>query len=965
MKRIKSVITIIVTICILATIGLPTESVFATTAVKVQTYNSQSSGNQIYTNYNIVNTGSSAIDLTELTVRYYFTGEATPTTQGFNFYIDYTTNISQSDIVANFNSISDATDADTCLELTFKGGTLSPNAAIFIQSRISKSDWTNFDNQSNDYSYNGASGLVDWDKVTAHISGVLAWGTEPYIETVETIQNLRAIEVDAVSVKLNWTPLASQMVEKYAVYRNGTLVGKTYSKTGYFSDFGLKPLSIYNYKVVALNSSGKEIGVSSVLTLITTNEARVKSTFKVLALAYDPVLGATVPARFANNSVIAEHYINNMANKRVSELGEDVVLLGSGMWPTIDLYNSMKSEFNSCKNMQRYKDQFIKAAKGLYKMASNQTIDFEFYNNQVITLNEYPPAKKSSFQQSDEVIVEMACAPKACTEKGCTDPSHNGTLQPNLIYDVGPHDGVDYQKMVYKQYPEFGGNSIVDLIEMGEIDAVWFVGGPPLCGFAENPLLGNRNIGLDVPPPIGEPEYEVFRSDKSIECSRSFFFTLIICDYRVLDANTHMFEGIISSISDANRYDNWPRNITMDVYATSDWNSEGFPVSNQIITENFNLWGRFRTADQQGTRYFDRFAVSSPGNANVGSSHFPPNSIRGYDYAWQSSRTWQADNYVSSCADDWYSYPNLPSPPNFRMIGPYDMGAYNSYIENTGNKVMSYYPMSYHVWWLSHLPHNPGVNSDGILNNWWYYIYDFNRFDGSRITYQVTGFPDPAPTVHNPVNNEYGTEQNLTRDLEWGYWHSHNDSGKNATLTMIDRSSTEGQENVKYGNNSLKAEINCSRDINGNLGWNELFYPVTKNAAWDLTDKTSISFSIKPGENPELINGTNPVVRLCMNSGNKIEYVPKVFDLYRNFFFEESDWNDFIVPLNGNALWEVNIIGYINPALSEAEKIIAKNELKNKILENVNYIEIAIGSTILTTDSDNIFSIYLDGLKFN
>jgi hypothetical protein len=122
--------------------------------------------------------------------------------------------------------------------LTFKKVQYLPNAAVSIQSRIAKSDWTDFDDQTNDYSYNNSLSYVDWERVTAHISGVLSWGTEPYIQTVQTIQDLKALEVDAVSVKLNWTPLASQMVDKYAVYRNGTLVGRTHSKTGYFSDFG-------------------------------------------------------------------------------------------------------------------------------------------------------------------------------------------------------------------------------------------------------------------------------------------------------------------------------------------------------------------------------------------------------------------------------------------------------------------------------------------------------------------------------------------------------------------------------------------------------------------------------------------------------------------------------------------------------------------------------------------------------
>ncbi|HEY9062756.1 MAG TPA: cellulose binding domain-containing protein [Pseudobacteroides sp.] len=952
MKKIKSMITLIVTLCILATIALPAIKVTAVTSIKIQTCHSQNASNQICPNFKIVNTDTNSIDLTKVAIRYYFTAEST--TETFNFWIDDASNISSLDIVGRFGIVNNATNADRYFELTFKKGTIPPNSSVLIKSRFAKPDYSNFD-QSNDYSYNkdafeNTTGYVDWEKVTAHISGALYWGKEP---SALTIQNLKAVEVDAVSVKLNWTPLVTQAVDKYAVYRNDFLIGKTQSKSGYFSDFGRNPLITYTYRVSALDSSGMEIATSDSIYVKTTNEVKVKTSYKVLALTYDPVLGPNVPTKYANQTIngvnLAQHYKNNMANRRVSELRGNVVTNSDG---------SMPGEFNDSSKMHRYKDQFLKNAKNIYKFASNQTIDFEFYNNKVIALNEYPPANDSNFQQNDELILEMACDPQHCSNKGCSNKDHLSTMKSNIIYDVGPHGGVDYQKMVSKQYTEFGGNSIIDLVEKGEIDAVWFLGGPPLCGFAENPLLGNRNIGLDL------PDHEVFRSDKSVACSRSFFFSMILCDSRTFDANIHMFEGVMSSISDANRAGTWPRNISMYVYKE---NTIKPPASNELELRNYNLWGRFRTADQQGCgTNDDRFAASSPGNANVGSSHFPPNSIRGIDYGWEAPETWRPGNYVSSCADDWYSYPNLPSPPVYKMIGPYDFGAYNYYEVGTSYKEMGYTPLAYHMWWLNHLPHNPGVNSNGILNNWWYYVYDFNRFNGSSITYNVTGFPTPLPTTHNPINNEYGTEQNSSRGLEWGYWHSHNISGKNATLTMINKSTTEEAQNVKYGNNSLKAEINCSKDVeSGSKGRNDIFYPLSKNAGWNLAGKTSVKFSIKPGQNFNLINGTNPIIRLCMDNGNKIEYIPKNSGIYKNYLLNPNVWNDFTVPLNGDSMWESNVIGYINPNLTGSDRTNAVNALKDTIMKKVNYVEISIGSTILTTDHDNIFSIYIDGLNFN
>jgi hypothetical protein len=59
--------------------------------------------------------------------------------------------------------------------------------------------------------------------------------------------------------------------------------------------------------------------------------------------------------------------------------------------------------------------------------------------------------------------------------------------------------------------------------------------------------------------------------------------------------------------------------------------------------------------------------------------------------------------------------------------------------------------------------------------------------------------------------------------------------------------------------------------------------------AWNLTGKTSVQVLYKPGQNFNLVQGTNPVIRLCMNSGNKIEYVPKNGGIYRDYFYDAEN----------------------------------------------------------------------------
>ncbi|MET9173580.1 glycoside hydrolase, partial [Streptomyces misionensis] len=71
--------------------------------------------------------------------------------------------------------------ADHYLEVGFTSGAGSLAAGAStgdIQSRINKSDWSNF-SESDDYSYATNTAYADASKVTVYVSGTLAGGTEP------------------------------------------------------------------------------------------------------------------------------------------------------------------------------------------------------------------------------------------------------------------------------------------------------------------------------------------------------------------------------------------------------------------------------------------------------------------------------------------------------------------------------------------------------------------------------------------------------------------------------------------------------------------------------------------------------------------------------------------------------------------------------------------------------------------
>ncbi|QJD88320.1 hypothetical protein HH215_24180 [Cohnella herbarum] len=133
--------------------------------------------NQIKPHLNIKNTGSSAVNLSTVKVRYYFTKDGTA---AVNAFIDWA-QIGGSNITMTFVSGS-GTNTDTYVELGFTAGAGSIAAGGQtgdIQLRMAKADWSNF-NEANDYSYDPTkTAYANWDHVTLYQNGTLVWGTTP------------------------------------------------------------------------------------------------------------------------------------------------------------------------------------------------------------------------------------------------------------------------------------------------------------------------------------------------------------------------------------------------------------------------------------------------------------------------------------------------------------------------------------------------------------------------------------------------------------------------------------------------------------------------------------------------------------------------------------------------------------------------------------------------------------------
>ena len=123
----------------------------------------------------------------------------------------------------------------------------------------------------------------------------------------------------------------------------------------------------------------------------------------------------------------------------------------------------------------------------------------------------------------------------------------------NSPLPLDANSNVDDVQLATTSYSELGGNSMIDLIERYDIDLVWVVGLPPGDNFAENVLIGSKNLGDNTWPAV------------IVKCSRSFFMNSNSPDARAFDAAAHHVEGTMTSATEGSP-ENWPRDKEFLVY---------------------------------------------------------------------------------------------------------------------------------------------------------------------------------------------------------------------------------------------------------------------------------------------------------------------------------------------------------------------------------------------------------------
>lgn len=149
----------------------------------------RSTADQLDPFFNIFNTGTVSVPLSELKIRYYFTRDEATT---LVYHCDWA-KLGCGNITGRLVALSTPVNgANYYLEVGFRStcGSLAPGAQTGdIQLRVNRTDWRNM-NQANDYSFDGTkTHFTDWTKVTLYRNGTLIWGTPPSGAQTTSIQS--------------------------------------------------------------------------------------------------------------------------------------------------------------------------------------------------------------------------------------------------------------------------------------------------------------------------------------------------------------------------------------------------------------------------------------------------------------------------------------------------------------------------------------------------------------------------------------------------------------------------------------------------------------------------------------------------------------------------------------------------------------------------------------------------------
>ena len=308
-------------------------------------------------------------------------------------------------------------------------------------------------------------------------------------------------------------------------------------------------------------------------------------------------------------------------------------------------------------------------------------------------------------------------------------------------------------------------HDVCEKTNRGEIDELWLFGGP-FFGFYEAAMAG---------PFAHDTNGGIFR--EGTDCIKNLYimgFNYQYNEVNMLHDFIHRTEGSMRYL-----YGDWKNRPYSAIY------------NNDNLTPTVTTFITPTTAPPPYTHWDDYAATALfpsivPG---IGTAHWPPN-VKTY------APEGDFDNItpVQSSADDWTRYPNILGTTTAVSSINWDQSEHGFFL-----------------WFLSHLPHVAGKNTDNTFNNWWKYLVDMNSH-----------YPDPpcdSPTIRalSPQNDTFtpGEPSSVGRLVPLNVqFELHSCLGKSRT-TIVVRDVTEQEDfrELCYDEDPAAQSLECTVPI--------------------------------------------------------------------------------------------------------------------------------------------------------
>lgn len=128
-------------------------------------------------NLKLENKSGGALDVVDVTIRYYFTGDGWPNPVGEAFYAGANAGANKVEPTIAVYPMEPVQGADHYAEIGFSAATLANNGVLEFTGQLHDEDYKGSFDATDDYSYTGLQGYND--RITVYVDGALSWGTEP------------------------------------------------------------------------------------------------------------------------------------------------------------------------------------------------------------------------------------------------------------------------------------------------------------------------------------------------------------------------------------------------------------------------------------------------------------------------------------------------------------------------------------------------------------------------------------------------------------------------------------------------------------------------------------------------------------------------------------------------------------------------------------------------------------------